>query len=258
MGETSSKMQTNDDHRLIILTGPSCVGKTPLLSALKRYYASILGNIDEAVLYTSRAPRPGEQEGIDYIFRTRAFIENLHKQKKYLVKKIRNDTLAFDLENAKEKLKKKDLLYVGNTFFAELLLAHKALKEVRKKSLFISPVSKEEIGCLRSMHERVDLKEVITGIMRKKLLRRESKQKGLLSLVDLNDIELRAHTAYDELKLAYVFDCIIVNHDGEDSDNWQSFGYPLGDAYRSLLTLVDLLTEKSSFHAEQWTKQLLD
>ena len=31
------------------------------------------------------------------------------------------------------------------------------------------------------------------------------------------------------------------NHDGEDSDNWEAFYYPLGNAHRAPLAFADLL-----------------
>ena len=49
--------------RLVILSGPSCVGKGPLYAALKKFYPDVAGAMTRFVLYDSRAPRPGEVEG---------------------------------------------------------------------------------------------------------------------------------------------------------------------------------------------------
>ena len=62
---------------LIILSGPSCVGKSPLVKALAKFYPALLGTMKSFVLYNSRAPRTGEVDGVDYHFRTRAHIESL-------------------------------------------------------------------------------------------------------------------------------------------------------------------------------------
>ena len=56
--------------------------------------------------------------------------------------------------------------------------------------------------------------------MRRKLLRRMQRQKGLLSQKDLEEAERRAKSAYRELSLAHQFDRVVANHDGEDSENW--------------------------------------
>jgi hypothetical protein len=41
-----------------------------------------------------------------------------------------------------------------------------------------------------------------------------------------------ASSAYAEMKEAWHFEYVISNHDGEDSDNWEAFYYPIGDAKR--------------------------
>jgi hypothetical protein len=72
-------------------------------------------------------------------------------------------------------------------------------------------------------------------VMRRKLIRRAQLQKTHLSLKDLEESERRAGSAYGELKEAHHFEYVIPNHDGEDSDNWEAFYYPLGDAVVALL-----------------------
>jgi hypothetical protein len=77
--------------------------------------------------------------------------------------------------------------------------------------------------------------------MRRKLLRRTRRQKGELSANDLKDIESRASSAYREMQEAWHFEYVIPNHDGEDSDNWEAFYYPLGDARKTLDAFAALL-----------------
>jgi guanylate kinase len=50
---------------------------------------------------------------------------------------------------------------------------------------------------------------------------------------------------------------VIPNHDGEDSENWNAFYYPVGDARRALLALVDLTGGKVSKFVEKWEQDLL-
>jgi len=38
----------------------------------------------------------------------------------------------------------------------------------------------------------------------------------------------------------------LPNHDGEDSDHWDTFYYPIGDARKTLMALVDLLENNKS------------
>ena len=97
----------------------------------------------------------------------------------------------------------------------------------------------------------------MTDLMRCKLLRRTQRQKSILSLKDLENIERRASSAYTELKEAWHFDYVIPNHDGEDSENWDAFYYPVGDARKTLLTFANVVGGKVSPAVEKWEKGLL-
>jgi guanylate kinase len=93
--------------------------------------------------------------------------------------------------------------------------------------------------------------------MRRKLLRRTRRQKGELSAQDLENVERRASAAYSEMQQAWRFDYVIANHDGEDSDNWDAFYYPLGDARKALEIFVALLDGRAPADAEKWDAGLL-
>jgi guanylate kinase len=59
--------------RLTVLSGPSGVGKRTVITALRRNYPDIWVSVS----CTTRAPRPGEQEGIDYYFVDREAFEKM-------------------------------------------------------------------------------------------------------------------------------------------------------------------------------------
>jgi len=59
--------------RLIVLTGPSGVGKGTLLRSLRQRHPELSLSISA----TTRAPRPGEVHGIDYYFVTRPAFERM-------------------------------------------------------------------------------------------------------------------------------------------------------------------------------------
>lgn len=88
----------NPTGRLNILSGPSCVGKSPSEKALSRFYPELRGQLQKLVLYNSRAPRPGEVEAVDYFFRIQAQVEELKGNSRYEVLDVRGDLHALDLE----------------------------------------------------------------------------------------------------------------------------------------------------------------
>jgi guanylate kinase len=120
----------------------------------------------------------------------------------------------------------------------------------------VSPLSKEEIIYLKGQ-PNVSLPDLVTDVMRRKLLVRTRRQKKELSLKDLENIERRAASAYRELQDAHYFDHVIANHDGEDSDNWDAFYYPLGDARKSLLKFAALLRGETPHGIEHWESDLI-
>jgi len=250
-------MSTTATGRLVILAGPSCVGKSPLDKALAKFYPELRGRLRKLVLYNSRAPRPGELDGVDYHFRTRPQIEALRAQQRYAVMEVRGDLQALDLEELRALLAQGDAFFEGNAFVARALQSHPQLREVKRLSVFMAPLSKDEIVYLRAPERNAALPDLLSDIMRRKLLRRTRRQKLELSAKDLENIETRAASAYRELQEAWHFEYVIPNHDGEDSDNWEAFYFPLGDARKALLAFAALLEGSVPPGVEKWEEHLV-
>jgi guanylate kinase len=243
--------------RLVILSGPSCAGKSPLAKALGKFHPEWSNRLQPLVLYNSRSPRPGELDGRDYHFRTRSQIEAFRADKRYALLDVRGDLQAFDVEELQSLLTRGDVIFEGNPLVGTTMLTHGRLKDVTRLSIFLSPLSKDEITYLKAPERNISLKDFVTDIMRRKLLRRTQRQKGELSAKDLENIERRAGSAFVELQEAWRFDYVIANHDGEDSDNWEGSYYPLGDARTSLNAFVGLLEGKVPAGVEKWDSALL-
>ena len=250
-------MTTERSGRLVVLSGPSCAGKSPLSKALARFYPELRRRLQPLVLYTSRAPRPGEAEGVDYFFRTREHVAALKAEERYVVLDVRGDLQALDLEQVSSLLRTGDAFFEGNPFVGRTLQTHRQFAGFEKLSIFLSPLSREELVFLKAPERNVSLPDFVTDVMRRKLLRRTRRQKGDLSLADLESIERRAASAYRELQEARHFSYVISNHDGEDSENWDGFHYPLGDARGALLTFVALLRGEKPAGVERWEPDLL-
>jgi guanylate kinase len=244
-------------RRLVILSGPSCVGKSPLEKALAKFHPELRLALRKLVLYNSRAPRPGEIEGVDYHFRTRPQIEALQAERRYTLLDVRGDLQALDLEALRDLLKESNAFFEGNPFVGRALLTHPGLAGIHRLSIFLSPLSREEVIYLKAPERNVSLPDLVTEVMRRKLLRRTRRQKLELSAKDLENIEARATSAYRELKEARHFDYVIPNHDGEDSDNWEAFYYPIGDARKALSSFAGLLEGVVSPHIEKWEEDLI-
>jgi guanylate kinase len=243
--------------RLVILSGPSCIGKGPLHAALKRLYPDVAEQFQKIVLHNSRPPRPGEQDGVDYHFRTRGQIEALRDEDNYVVMEVRGDLQALNLAELAERLDHGDAFFEGNPFVGGELLTCPLPEGAERLSIFLSPLSRAEIAELKAPERHLDLPSFVADIMRRKLLRRTQRQKAILSLKDLEDIERRCTSAYREMTMAHQFQHVLPNHDGEDSENWDAFYYPVADARRTLRAVVDLLEGRVPAVAETWPQDLL-
>lgn len=243
--------------RLVILSGPSCVGKSPLGLALAKFHPDVWSRLQQLVLFNSRTPRPGEREGVDYYFRSRGQIEEFKSKESYAVLDVRGDLQALDVDGLKSLLERRDGFFEGNPFVGRLLQTHPLLTDVKRLSIFLSPLSKEEISYLKAPERKLSLHDFVTDVMRRKLLRRTRRQKGELSLPDLENIDTRARSASRELADAWHFQYVIPNHDGEDSENWDAFYYPIGDARKALTAVVAVL-EGGALppYVEQWDEEL--
>ena len=241
-------------ERIIILTGPSCVGKSPLFKALRKFYPELAQPLHKIIFYNSRSPRPGEVDGVDYRFRPPAEVQALAENADFLYYQARNDHQAVSLDEIRQAA------HAGGAF---LDVNPKLALKLRERlggfallEIFLAPLNRAEIEFLRGQ-EKFDFRELVTDLMRRKLLRRTQRHKGILALSDLEEIEKRAGSASEELRLAHEFQWVLPNHDGEDSDNWDAFYYPLGDARRTLQAFADLLRAARSDLAEKWPANLI-
>lgn len=250
-------MSSIDQGRLVILSGPSCVGKSPLAKALAKFYPDMHNSLHPLVLYNSRTARPGEVDGTAYHFRSRKEIEAFRDHDQFVVLDVRGDLQAVDLSELALQLRKDDVFFEGNPYIGRVLQTHPSLKKINRLSVFMSPLSRDEILYLKENAPGLPLPDLVTDVMRRKLLRRTRKQKGEISLPDLEEIERRASSAFRELQEAHHFQFVIPNHDGEDSQNWDAFYYPLGDARKALLAFDALLRGEEPAGVEIWKETLL-
>jgi guanylate kinase len=181
--------------------------------------------LQQIVLYNSRDPRPGEQEGVDYHFRSRAQIEELAQKPGFTSANVRGDLQAIEIAGIEEILEQnKDAFFEGNPFIPARLSELKELKDIPTLKIFLAPLCREEIVFFKGPQQRTDL--------------------GKLSAI----IELRE---------AWKFDYVIPTHDGEDSEHWDAFYYPIGDARKALLAFVALLKDEAPPSVEKWEKDLV-
>ena len=245
-------------NRLIVLTGPSCVGKSPLLQALRRFYPALADTLRTLVLYNSRPPRPNESDGVDYHFRSRGHIEGLRDDPSFSVIQARADLQALSFVDLDEAVHSGlDPFFEGNPFVAMEIIRAAGERSLPVLDVFMSPLSLREILDLKDRLGSRKLIEFVTRLMKRKLLRRTRRQRTHLTDDVLRDLDVRARSACHELAMTHAFQHVLPNHDGEDSPNWSMITLS-GDAQRSLDAFVSLLQGALPAPLEKWSQNLFD
>jgi guanylate kinase len=229
--------------KLVVLSGPSCVGKGPLRAALRRYHSEI--KYAELVVCNSRRPRlkqrtgafevnAYEVHGLDYYFLPRGLFPQLDPRR-FIVGDVRSDVQAIDMEQVRELLAEQDLILaeVFHTLGRGLMqwATARQAPDFEVRSVFMLPLSDDEVRD-EATRRKVSPAHVVYETMKGKLERRgeDSPEK----------IKERANSAFIEMADAVHYTHRIVNHAGEDArDQW---GDPLGpEAQRVLAEFVRIL-----------------
>lgn len=228
--------------KFIILSGPSCVGKGPLLDALRRVYREL--TFGQPVRYTSRMMRPGEREGVEFHFRSADDIRKLPPEQ-FFVYPMRNQWQAVNLNELEQMFSQCERIIIELyppmvAQFLEHPRVRKARTDFETRMVFITPLSDHEIVVLAEQAPERSVPEIVADVMRVKQIRRAVNQGKLLVQEELDDIDVRAGQAYAEMQYSRLYSDVIVNHDGEDSEHWLG-NPPLGDAGRTLLALAGIM-----------------
>lgn len=244
--------------RLIFLAGPSCMGKGTLLKTLKKFHRDLWRRLQRVALYNSRPPRPGEPDGVEFYFRPRAKVEELVRRKDLLALEVRGDLHALNVRKLHKVLARGDALMIDSPFLMRSLRSHPEFPKVPVVSVMLAPLSREEILFFKSNRNTViPFADLVADLMRRKLLRRSRRQKNILSLRDLEEVEIRAGNAAIELREAHLFDHVLVNHEGGDNEYWSSFYHPIGDPRKTLDAFVAILQGQTPAWAEKWEPDLV-
>ncbi|MCC7494369.1 MAG: hypothetical protein IT204_18575 [Fimbriimonadaceae bacterium] len=219
---------------MIILSGPSCVGKGPLLAAWRRGHPDL--PFRQPVLYTTRAPRPGEREGVDWYFRSAAELTSLDRTR-FFVHPMRQQWRAVDLRDLQRLLAAPGLVVLElSPLQVAAFCALPALAGVRRRCVLLQPLSPAEALALAADRP---VAAAVADLMLGKQVQRALRLGQRFDLALWDDLRTRALAAWDELTAAGPWDLTLVNHDAEGSEHWLH-DPPPGDAGATLAAVLAL------------------
>lgn len=227
--------------RFVLLSGPSCVGKGPLISTIRAFHKKVkFGSVNVIKSFESRPGgklRPTDNEND---FFSADEIKSWQGNPRYIVGDCRGYPQAIDLDSVAAAREQNDVVFLEVYYtLGQQVREHKQLQDdhdLQTFSVFLSPVSKQEIEDLKK--QGANLPQFLTELMMSNQLARGRFMGDPLTPDFIRKSLARAQDTYDELSTAHLFSGVLVNHDAEGSPNWCSspegefFAKPIGDAGR--------------------------
>lgn len=200
-----------EGSRLLLISGPSGVGKGPMVDTLFTYAKANGISIQKHVLYTNRPKRQGETDGVTYHYVDTAALEQNERNhpESFKTFQVYEQRQGMDIACLKAELAENDLVLLEIYYAcAPDIKAFCEEQGVAVTSVFIQPLSDEDYeaaGCAGDAERAC----VTCAVMLNKLINRatEPYAKALK----------RAQSAYAEIKGHRGYDCDIVNPYGEDN-----------------------------------------
>lgn len=219
---------------LLRVSGHSGAGKSRLLKQLKKKCVPF----HRTILFTTRSPRPGEVNGVDYRFVSREQLERLPAGS-YYVGSVREMLQAVDLVKLESDLETGELVIVEIYHRLwpglEREVRDRVSGRLKTASVFLCALDIEKV---RS-YDTEEARRIIEDEVRRILLRRAAD--------DDNSIARRAASAADEvldaLRGAQHYDRILrTSPEGPDGeDDWTCPGGPRGRAAEAVKDFVDFI-----------------
>ena len=210
------------------------MGKTKVKEKLEKLANPLGIQFERVIVDTSREMRPGESQGNPWYFKSADEIDDNHRKnpENYLRLEVRKgEPQGLDAEiEIREKLNKAHVLWCElNVFWFQDVekWLHANMPDTSITKVFFSPLTEAEV------HERIKesgltWEKVIEMEMMGRLIRRRAAN---LDNMSFEKLQVRAKGAVQEYAARDQFDCIIVNHQGEESPQWGSdYEFPTGEA----------------------------
>ena len=181
---TSPEVSSGEKHgTLFIIAAPSGAGKSSLVKAL----LNSTSNINVSISHTTRAMRPGEEDGVDYHFVDIATFNEMIGQDAFL-----EHAQVFDHFYGTSEASVRDKLEAGQDEILEI--DWQGARQVRMRihgtvSIFILPPSR--------------------AALRERLMSRGQDDETI--------INRRMHDAVSEMSHYHEFDCVVVNDDFDEA-----------------------------------------
>ena len=220
-------------NRLVVISGPSGVGKGPIIEWTKKLYIPDLCQVKVRKTKTDR--HKGNEDDLGFDGNDGEYCQ-------------------FDCRGAEQRIYLDELDFAIEKHGVVLLEAYyKAfdfLKSRYKGSLdyastFVSPLDAEEI---KELNEQGVLENYLPDLMLDSLVRRAERDGKAFTRILNKELEQRAEDSVNEIKFAHNYRQVIPNHCYESCSRWR-FSILIGEPRRVVTSLKDIINSGNSDYA---------
>ncbi len=222
--------------RLVIVSGPSGVGKGPIIDWVKRLFFRDLDLRQVNVRKTKTERHNGNEEDLGFVGVGR----------EYYSFDCRGAQQRIDLDELNSALAKNNVVLLEVYYKALDFLQERYGLHTDFTPVFISPLRLEEIKELREKEK--NLEDYLPGLMLESLKTRAMKDgKGLTNSL-VSELELRANDSIDEMRFAHNYEYVIPNSCYESDARWKA-PFIVGEPLKVVKSLNDIIETGSSVYA---------
>ena len=226
----------NMENKLIMLSGPSGVGKGPIVKWIKKDYYKSLYQVKVQKLKKSERDRIDEK-----IYLSQEFHEGFDKKRMTYDFYCRGIPQRIDIKKLEERLFKKKTVLL-ECYYKPHEFLQERYSDIDFRSIFISPIDFDEINLLKN---KKDLKNFLVETMFNSLFTRAKEVDTKFIKISLSkDLEKRAKDSIKELSYSKKYDNFIPNHCYESDPRWRLFeeiGYLVGEPKKTVETIYELI-----------------
>lgn len=211
--------------RLVVVSGPSGVGKGPIIEWVKKLHAPDLCQVKVRKTKTER--HKGTEDDL-----------GLGKGDNFYQFDCRGAEQRIYLDELDSAIEKHDVVLLETYYKTFDFLKNRYDTSIDFASTFISPLDTEEIRELTEQAER--LEDYLPELMLDSLVRRAERDGKAFTRTLNKELEQRAEDSVNEIRFAHNYKIVIPNHCYESDSRWK-FPILIGEPRRVVSSLGEIV-----------------
>jgi hypothetical protein len=222
------------NKRLIVISGPSGVGKGPIIEWTKKLYFPDLCQVKVRKTKTERHNGTEEDLGFD---------GNNGKYYEFDCRGTKQRIYLDELDSAVEK----NGIVLLETYYKTLdFLKNRYGSSIDLASTFVSPLGAGEVRELTEPGKR--LEDYLPNLMLDSLIKRAERDGKAFTQSLIKELEQRAEDSVNEMRFAHNYKNVIPNHCHESDSRWR-FPILVGEPLRVVNSLREIIEKGNSDYA---------